>query len=192
LSGSPIEFPVEGLSDGVVRLRLMVESDIDAIVDACQDPEIPRWTEVPDGYEEADGREWLEAQKRRRESGAELHLVVVDGEDGRLVGSIGIVGIDSGDRRGSIGYWVAKGARRRGVATRAVRLLAGWAFEDLGLGRVEIKAEAANVASHRVAERAGFTREGLLRSHALIKGRRRDMVVFSLLPGELKVASSGE
>ena len=191
MSGGPIEFPVEGLSDGVILLRLKAESDIPAIVAACQDPEIPRWTQVPDGYTEANAREWFALQDRRREDGSELHLIIADARDSRLVGSIGLAGIDWEDRRGSIGYWVAKETRRQGAATRSVTLLAAWAFEELGFGRVEVKTEPANVASHRVAERAGFTREGLLRSHALIKDRRRDMVVFSLLPGELKGGSSG-
>jgi RimJ/RimL family protein N-acetyltransferase len=185
LSRGPIEFPVEGLSDGSVRLRVIAEADLPAIVAACQDPEIPRWTRVPDSYGNSDARDWLDAQRQLRDAGAELHLVVVDARDDELLGSIGLVAIDWKDRRGSIGYWIASEARGRGVATRAVRLLAAWAFDELGLGRVEIKSHPDNAASHRVAERVGFTREGMLRSHALIKGRRRDMVVFSLLPGDM-------
>jgi RimJ/RimL family protein N-acetyltransferase len=181
LSRAPIEFPVEGLTDGEIRLRVMSEADISALTAACRDPEIPRWTQVPDDYEESHAREWLEMQGRRRDAGSELHLVIVDARDDRLLGSIGFTGIDWDDLRGSIGYWVAAEARGRGVATRAVRLLSGWGFEELGFGRVEIKTEPGNTISQRVAKRAGFSREGLLRSHALIKGRRRDMIVFSLL-----------
>jgi RimJ/RimL family protein N-acetyltransferase len=192
LTPRPIGFPVEGLSEGVIRLRFPTDADIPAIAAACSDPEIPRWTQVPDDYGESDAREWLDTQKERHHAGSELHLVIVDDRDGGLLGSIGLTAIDWEDRRGSIGYWVAPESRGEGIATRAVTLLARWSFDELGLGRVEIKAEPANVASHRVAERAGFTREGLLRSHALIKDRRRDMVVFSLLPSELKVGSSGE
>jgi RimJ/RimL family protein N-acetyltransferase len=191
LSGAPIEFPVEGLGDGSIRLRLIVEADLPAIVAACQDPEIPRWTRVPDSYGNSDARQWLAAQQQGRDAGSELHLVVVDARTDELIGSVGLVDIDWKDRRGSIGYWVAPEARRRGVATRSVRLLAAWALGDLGLGRVEIKSHPDNVASHRVAERAGFTREGVLRSHALIKGRRRDMIVFSLLPSDVGEGSSG-
>jgi RimJ/RimL family protein N-acetyltransferase len=184
LSRGPIEFPVEGLSDGEITLRLPADADIDAVVVACRDPEIPRWTQVPDDYEESHAREWLEMQARRRGAGSELHLVIVDARDGGLLGAIGFTGIDWGDLRGSIGYWIARGARGRGIATRAVGLLASWGFDELGFGRIEIKTEPGNAISQRVAQRAGFTREGLLRSHALIKGRRRDMVVFSLLPGD--------
>jgi RimJ/RimL family protein N-acetyltransferase len=185
LSHGPIEFPVAGLSDGEVTLRLPADTDVDAVVDACRDPEIPRWTQVPDEYRESDARKWLESAERRRDDGAELHLVIVDAGEGRLLGAIGFAGIDWEDRRGSIGYWIAAHARRRGVATRAVTVLARWGFDELGFGRIEIKTEPGNAISQRVAQGAGFTREGVLRSHALIKGRRRDMAVFSLLPGDM-------
>jgi RimJ/RimL family protein N-acetyltransferase len=84
-----------------------------------------------------------------------------------------------------VGYWVAAPARGRGVAVRAVRLLCAWGFEARGLPRIQLHTLPGNVASERVAERAGFTREGLLRSFAVMKGRRTDITMFSLLPGEL-------
>jgi RimJ/RimL family protein N-acetyltransferase len=88
--------------------------------------------------------------------------------------------------RASVGYWVAAHARRRGVATHAVLLLARWAFDELGVERLQLTCGPDNRASQRVAERAGFTREALLRSHLPFKGGRRDTVVFSLLPHELE------
>jgi RimJ/RimL family protein N-acetyltransferase len=94
--------------------------------------------------------------------------------------------VDLGHRRGAVGYRLTAGARGRGVATHAVRLLAGWAFDALGLGRLEITCGPDNLASQHVAERCGFTREGVLRSHMAFKGGRRDSVVFSLLPSELR------
>jgi RimJ/RimL family protein N-acetyltransferase len=75
-------------------------------------------------------------------------------------------------------------ARGRGVASRAVALLARFAFDQLGAARVQLLTESDNVASQRVAEKAGFTREGTLRSFLDFKGRRRDAVMFSLLPGD--------
>jgi RimJ/RimL family protein N-acetyltransferase len=70
--------------------------------------------------------------------------------------------------------------------TRAVRLLSGWIFETLPLERIEITIEPANAASRAVAERAGYELEGILRSHTVIKGTRRDMAIYSLLRGELQ------
>ena len=86
----------------------------------------------------------------------------------------------------AIGYWLASEARDRGAATQAVRLLARWAFAELGLARLELTCGPQNEASQRVAERCGFTREGLLRSHVPFKGALRESVIYSLLPGELR------
>jgi RimJ/RimL family protein N-acetyltransferase len=98
--------------------------------------------------------------------------------------SVLVYDIDAGQARAAVGYWLAPHARGRGIATRAVRLLARWALDDLGLARLQITCGPDNLASQRVAERAGFTREGVLRSHYPFKGSRRDTVVFSLLPGD--------
>jgi len=183
---SGIEFPVEGLSDAVIRLRLHTDSDIPAIVAACQDPEIPRWTRVPAPYRDADARGWLEQESQGRARGDLLGLLVVEPDDDRLLGSVGIVQVDREERRCELGYWVARESRGRGVATRAVRLLCAWIFENLPVDRTGIHAEPENAASRRVAERAGFTYEGVLRSYFVNKGIRRDAASYSLLRGELR------
>jgi RimJ/RimL family protein N-acetyltransferase len=183
---SGIEFPVEGISDGVVRLRLHADSDVPAIVAACQDPEIPRWTRVPEPYGEADARGWLEQESRGRSLGELLGLLLVDAADDRLLGSVGIVHLDREQRRCELGYWLARDARGRGVATRAVRMLSAWVFDNLAADRIEIHAEPDNAASRLVAERVGFTFEGVLRSYIVNKGVRRDAASYSLLRGELR------
>jgi RimJ/RimL family protein N-acetyltransferase len=186
VSDRSIEFPVEGLSDGVVRLRLMAESDLPAVVAACQDPEIPRWTRVPEPYGESDARSWFEQEAEQRVRGEQLGLLIVDPGNERLLGAVGIVRVDSQEGRCELGYWMARDSRERGLATRAVRLLSGWAFENLSVDRIEIHAEPENAASRRVAERAGFTLEGVLRSYRVHKGLRRDAASYSLLRGELR------
>jgi RimJ/RimL family protein N-acetyltransferase len=182
----PIEFPVEGLSDGVVRLRLMAEADLPAIIAASQDPEIPRWTRVPEPYGESEARSWFEQEAEQRARGEQLGLLMVDPGNGRLLGSIGIVRIEQQEGRCELGYWTARDSRGRGLATRAVRLLSGWALENLSVDRIEIHAEPENAASRRVAERAGFSFEGVLRSYLVNKGLRRDAASYSLLRGELR------
>ena len=89
----------------------------------------------------------------------------------------------SSRRRGAcdIGYWLAREARGRGVMTRAVRLLSAWAFGELLVDRIEIIVDPRNASSRAVAERAGFRFEGVLRSYVVIKDRRRDMAMYSLL-----------
>jgi ribosomal-protein-alanine N-acetyltransferase len=185
LSPRPIEFPVEGLSDGVVRLRLIADADLPAVVEAVQDPEIPRWTAVPQPYGQQDARQFRRMAATGLEAGTDLPVLIVDARDDRLLGAVGLHGIDPGTGRCHAGYWIAAEARRRGVASRALGLLCGYALEQLHVKRIELWIDPQNAASMGVAERVGFHREGLLRSFMPIQGRRRDMLMYSLLPGEL-------
>jgi RimJ/RimL family protein N-acetyltransferase len=102
-----------------------------------------------------------------------------------VFGGGSLYGIDLHERRASVGYWLAPAHRGRGIATRATRLMARWGFSELGVGRIELTCGPDNRASQRVAERVGFAREGVLRSHIAFKGGRRDSVIYSLLPADL-------
>jgi RimJ/RimL family protein N-acetyltransferase len=164
------------LEDEVLVLRPFGEDDVAAIVEACQDEEIARWTRVPSPYTEEHAREFLRSTD-------EVAYAIVDRAGGKLLGAIGARLLDEGVV--DVGYWVKREARGHGVAPRALRLLARWAFEEQGAGRVHLVTEPGNHASQRVAEKAGFTREGILRSYLDFKGRRRDAVMYSLLPEEL-------
>jgi RimJ/RimL family protein N-acetyltransferase len=176
---SELSFPDPPLTDGVVGLRAWTTADVSAIAACCQDPEIPRWTEVPSPYDEDDAREFIAKAEQARLAGEELSLAVTDAESGGLLGAIGMR-LASTERRADVGYWVAASARGRGTAARAVRLLSRWAFEALGVERVQVTTHPLNKASQRVALRAGFEREGLLPDYQLRKGVWEDRVVFSL------------
>ena len=182
----PIEFPVEGITDGEIRLRLLAEADLDALVDAVQDPEVPRWTRIPSPYGDAHAQEWLVDGARRREAAEGLDAMIVDAETDALLGGVGMVRVDWEERTSELGYWLAGPARGRGAMTRAVRLFSGWVFENLPIDRLGIMASVDNAPSRAVAERAGFVFEGVLRSFVIIKGERHDMAVYSLLRGELR------
>jgi RimJ/RimL family protein N-acetyltransferase len=111
----------------------------------------------------------------------------VEAPDGGLLGSIGLRVIEPADAVAEVGYWVRREARGAGVATRGLRLVARWALDDVGVERLQLRADVQNLASQRVAENAGFRREGVLRSshYSPRLERRLDWVMFSLLPGEL-------
>ena len=85
-----------------------------------------------------------------------------------------------------LAYWTASAARGRGLATAGLRHAAAFALGERGAERLWVEIEPGNAASHRVAEKAGFTREGVLRAHCRDRrtGLRHDCVVYSLLPGE--------
>ena len=172
------------LADGDLALRAWRSADVRWLVAACQDAAIARFTRVPSPYSEADATGFLMAQEAERAAGRELHLAIVRAGGDELLGSIGLAALDWTNLSGEIGYWTAAQARGRGVMRRAVRLLSIWAFGSLGLARLEILVSPENRGSRRVAEAAGFTHEGRLRSYRDLKGRRRDYDVFSLLPDD--------
>jgi RimJ/RimL family protein N-acetyltransferase len=169
------------LRDGDLVLRAWTEDDVDAMVTGCNDPDVAYWIPtIPHPYTEADALAFIRGEVRDDHDAMAIEL------DGAVVGGIGI-GLNSSGFRGRIGYWVAASSRGRGVCTRALRLLSRHAVDKLGLQRVDLITDPANVASQRVAEKVGFRREGVLRAHLRHPdGRIRDSVMFSLLPGELR------
>lgn len=170
-----------------MRLRPAREDDVGALVAACQDAAIQRYTRVPSPYTDREAREWIELTEGERQAGRMLWVLVVDAGDD-LLGSIDLHEISRQNRRAEIGYWIAAEARGRGVATRAVRLIAEYAFEVLPLERIGISAEIGNAPSCLVAERAGFSREGVLRGWIAGKAGQSDAVRFSLLRSESAAA----
>jgi RimJ/RimL family protein N-acetyltransferase len=83
-------------------------------------------------------------------------------------------------------YWVRSSQIGRGLATAAVKLLAGFGFDELGLNRLEIVVAKGNFPSQRVAEKAGALREGELRRRIQVRDRIFDVVMFSLIPTDMK------
>jgi RimJ/RimL family protein N-acetyltransferase len=183
-----LRLPDPPLADGVVALRGLTLDDVDWVTEGCRGPDVARFTGVPHPYEPEHAREWIGMQAEGRERGDGLHLAVTAADDGVPLGTVGLQRIDWEQLRGEIGYWIAPHGRGRGAAPSAVRLLAGHGFEAAGLRRIEVIPYTDNPASQRVAEKAGCTREGVLRSYFLARGERHDCVMYSLLPGDLQGA----
>jgi [ribosomal protein S5]-alanine N-acetyltransferase len=180
-----IPLPDPPLTDREIMLRAWERRDAPAVTAACQDPEIPRWTVVPHNYTERHARDFIRSSGADRVAGRELAMAIVDEED-RLLGALGMSNFDWSDLKAEIGYWMVPEARRRGVGARATRMLAEWAVTTLGIERLELLANPENEASQRLAERAGFTREGTLRKYRRRHGVREDLVMFSLLTEDLR------
>ena len=132
---------------------------------------------MPSPYTEEDARRFVRGLENV------YAFAVVDAATDELLGSVGF-GLEA-DGRAGFGYWPRKEARGRDVASRALRLLTRWAVGEHALARLQLIVEPANVASQRVAEKAGFRREGLLRSYLELKGTRRDVYLYALLPEDL-------
>jgi [ribosomal protein S5]-alanine N-acetyltransferase len=189
LSPRPIEFPVEGITDGIVRLRLPADADVPRIVEACRDPLIARFTTVPADYQPHHTTEWMQRGLAGLAAGTDLHTVIAPADGSDVLGTISLHEINRNASRCVAGYFTSAWARGNGVASRALSLICGYAFDELRLARVEVTIEPENTASRATAESVGFREEGLLRSYLYIAGSRRDMLMYSLLPGDIRPAS---
>jgi len=139
------------------------------------------------GYTLHELRTWVETQIVQFQAGNDFEFVIVTNE-GRLVGGCGLNSIDWDNRRANLGYWVRSLATRRGVAATATRLLARWGFENTKLNRLELIISTKNLASLRVATKAGAMREGILRSRLLLHGETHDAEVFSFIRRDFEAA----
>ena len=175
-------------TDGVVLLRGWTADDLPALVDAFNDP-VTRslHPDADGGFTDADGRTFLAEQERERVEGSAVNVVVADASaPARVLGGASLYDVDLDDATASLGYWTVPLARGRGIATRATVLLAGWGFATLALARISLTCAPDNLPSRRVAERAGFAYEGLMRAHIPFRGGRRDSLLYGLLPHELR------
>jgi RimJ/RimL family protein N-acetyltransferase len=179
VSGGPLVPLDPPPSDGVVSLRPWADDDVAVLVECCNEAEIARWLDqVPQPYTESDARAHLRSVGDA--------FAVADAETGAVLGSVGVRWNDDHDI-GEVGYWTRAEARGRGVTTRALTLVSRWAFGLDGVARLQLRADEQNTASRRVAEKAGYQLEGILRSaHWSPRQERRcNWAMYSQLPGEL-------
>lgn len=179
------------LTDGLVRLRVPDEDDIDAITALCQDASIQELTTVPSPYTRADSVSFVEQIVTAGwATGTSLTWSVRDASSDRLDGMVSLALQPPGSAE--IGYWLGAHARGHGAISRATSLVVDLAFdpERLGLERLSWTGFTHNLPSRRVAERAGFHIEGHVRGYAVQRGRRRDAWVGTLLATDARVAGA--
>ena len=183
------------VTDDVVSLRPWRTADASFLLEASDDPAIGRYNGPPPETlaDAVSVIERIEAAWRSLELGGDrsgIAFAIVDAGSGEPVGMCGVDEWSSTDVV-QFGYWLAAGARGRGLATRAVRLMTGWLF-DAGAARVFPTIQSGNAPSGAVARRAGFRHEGTLRSPGVRHGERHDVEVFAVVRDEWPAPSAGE
>jgi RimJ/RimL family protein N-acetyltransferase len=180
-----LPLPTHPLSDAVVTLRPWRREDVPIKAVWGRDEAIVRWTEIPANNTEEAALAWAVRAEEAREAGRAVALAIVDAKLDVLLGSCDIRRPDLDDSAlGEVGFLLVKGARGRGIATRAVGLLVEWSFRELGMERIQGLVHPDNPPSARVLERVGFRREGLLRRCRVGEAGREDRILFSVLPDE--------
>jgi RimJ/RimL family protein N-acetyltransferase len=175
------------ITAGEFALRPFTTEDIAWVYAVSLDPAVQKYVQIPMPYRVQDAeffvREMAIGAWERRERAEFVIGAGAGAGAGERLGRVGL-GLD-GNGAAQVGYWMDPAARGRGLATRALRELCRWGFAELGLGLIEWRAEVGNMASRRVAEKAGFAVEAVLRRRLVHRGGRVDAWVGSMLPGEL-------
>ena len=164
-----------------LKLEPLGQAHLEAVAELVKDPAVQRYTRIPLPLPKDFARSWIETYERGRAEGTHEGFAIVD-ESRTFLGLALAFGFDREAQTVELGYVVAPAARGRGVAVRALEFLTEWAFDELGALRVELRISVENEASSRVAERAGYVREGVLRSVYFKQGIREDEEVWSRLP----------
>lgn len=186
-------FPAATLETPRLLLRSHRAEDAPDVALACRDELTQRWLPLPNPYTDADALAWCtEMAPRFRISGEGIEWAAIRRADDRLIGSFGLKRTDWRGRSTEIGYWVAPWARGEGLAVEAVQAIARWLLIEQGFERMVLRAAIGNVSSQRVAEKAGFTREGMARNAGFTNDGRVDLVVFSLTRSDLDRADAEE
>jgi RimJ/RimL family protein N-acetyltransferase len=160
-------------------LERLSESHLGAVEGLVVDPDVRRFTRVPDPPPAGFTQAWFGGYERGRRDGTREAFAVIEGDT--FVGIAVAPKIDLPARTAELGYVVAPAARGRGVASEALRLLTDWAFAELELERLELMISIANEASKRVASRCGYRFEGVLRSLHFKGDLREDTEIWSRL-----------
>jgi RimJ/RimL family protein N-acetyltransferase len=176
--------PTSPLSDGVVRLRPVVCGDRNGFEGLVADPAVRRFTRVPQAPRDGFAAEWLDRYIAGWTTGDRAGFAIERQAEVGFAGFACVVNYSAEASEGELGYIVARDARGEGVATRALRLLAGWALGSAGLLRAELIIDVDNAASLAVAEKVRFVLEGVRRGSWVKPGARADVTVWSILAEE--------
>ena len=179
-------FPLVTVSTPRLLVRPLVAADAAMVSDVFGDRQARRWLPVPEEYGLADGAAWCtELAEWRRERGDGDHFAIVRRIDDRLVGCVWNRRTDWGAASTEVSFAVAAPVRGYGLAAEAVDVLAVALLLEHGFQRVELRIASGNVAARRVAEKAGFRYEGLLRNAGYVPSGRVDVESWSLVAADL-------
>lgn len=177
------------LDDGPLRLRAFRPNDLDALLASLHESmnSIGHWEDwCTPSYSATDGRHWIAHTRRSwRGVGDQCALAIVDRASDNLIGSVSINQWRAEFRCANLGYWVRRSRQGQGIASRAAHLLAAHALRTPALQRLEIVTIETNLASRRVAEKAGARFEGIARCRLLQKGEPQSAAIYALTAADL-------
>lgn len=182
MTGAPEDFPI--IETERLILRDMRLEDAEALFAYASDPEVACHLTWDSHRSIEDSEKFLKIALRGYATG-ELHRwAVIYKEDGVFIGTCGLVALSPEHYRAHIGYALSRDYWGRGLTTEAVRAVVSFGFEKMDLNKIVARCFPENTASERVMQKVGMSYEGTFREHLYVRGRYRDLKVYSVLRRE--------
>ena len=180
-------------TDGVILMRRFHVRDAEELFTAVHESlnELKPWMSwAHDRYSLDEAKDFIRITRSRWDEGTLFAFVITDAQSGVVLGGCSLSHIHPVYHLCNLGYWVRTSRRGEGIAVRATRLAARYAFEKIGLVRVEVVMAVDNTASRRVAEKAGAHYEGILRNRMVVGKDIYDAHMYSLIPSDFGLTAS--
>ena len=177
---------------GRVKLRWLTEADVPSLFAVFSDPEVMRYWSSEPMADACEAEALLDDIRAHFAAKTLFQWGVALGGDDRVIGTCTLLHLDGRNRRGEIGYALAREQWGKGLMREALTALLDYAFTALALHRIEADVDPENAASLGLLERLGFTREGMLRERWLVGGRAHDSVMLGLLGREWRGGPAGQ
>ncbi len=167
-----------------LRLRWLTPGDVDALFEVFGDPEVVRYWSSPALETPEDAQELLESIHQYFAEKTLFQWGIALAADDRVIGTCTLAEVDAGNLRAELGFALGSAWWQQGYVTEALGVLLRFAFDELGLRRLEADIDTRNEASIRTVEKLGFRREGLMRERWLVNGELQDTAFYGLLARE--------
>lgn len=165
-------------------LRKMSISDTDELFSIWSDPEVTKYMNIENFYKIEQVQEMIKLFEKLSEENEAIRYSIIELESNKIIGTCGFNFFDANNSKVEIGYDLNKCFWGKGYAKEAITYLIGYAFNDLGINRIEAKIEPQNLSSITLIEKLNFTYEGTLRQTEKSKGRFIDLKLYSKLASE--------
>ncbi len=175
-------------NNGVISIRPFMPEDIPSFFSAVRSSAevLARWMPWCHAkYSIEEVKAWLATCQTEWTRDTSYPFLIVEPNTHEVLGSVDINQINRDHNFGNIGYWVSSSHAGRGIATAAVKMVAHFGFTEAGFTRLEIVALAENMASRRVAEKAGAKLECIARNRLVGWGKSHNAAVYSLIPADI-------
>ena len=177
-----IMLKTKDLTGTLIKLRIHRASDADSIYKNIRDKEIRKYTlNIPFPYTKAHAVDFIKQATTNRKLKSAYEFAITSTNDNEVIGGISLMNLDWKNKNAELGYWLGKKYRNKGYISEAIKLILGFAFNELKLNRISARLWEKNLASIKVLKKNKFKKEGLLREMVFKAGKWQNDLVYAVI-----------